>query len=113
MIGSGTSPSELISISTDGVLCNWDLTSLAEPITVSPIQYKSTSNDSNSNTVPMTITSMAYSIGESSKDVMFGSGIGAILYTSLPFRSHDSVQQVLIIYIIYLYLLFIIIIYLY
>lgn len=99
IIGSGTSPSELISISTDGVLCNWDLTRLTEPISVSPIQYKSTTTDAT--TVPMTISSMAYSIGESSKEVIFGSGSGAILHTSLPFRSHDTAQQVLFIYVIY------------
>lgn len=118
MIGTATMH-ELVSISTDGTLCHWDLTRLTEPTSITPMQIPSSSSASSSSSssttlsasnsasttgssaidpsrlyLPMTISSMAYNNGESSKDIIFGSGNGTLIRTTLPFRPHDPVQQV-------------------
>ena len=91
MVGTGSSL-EIISVSTDGTVCHWDINHLAEPTSVNPLQI--TVSNSSESTLPMTINGMVYAPGETSNDIIFGTGNGSLLRTAIPFRVNDPIEQI-------------------
>ena len=91
MVGTGSSL-EIISVSTDGTVCHWDINHLAEPTSVNPLQI--TVSNSSEATLPMTINGMVYAPGETSNDIIFGTGNGTLLRTAIPFRVNDPIEQI-------------------
>jgi dynein intermediate chain len=95
---------ELISASTDGTLCHWDLSRLTEPTNVSTLSSATSTaaltrgslvGDAGTNSI--SVSSMAFSREESSKDILLGSGTGQIYRSSLPYRPNDPITQVSIV----------------
>lgn len=110
---------ELVSVSTDGLLCHWDVTRLTEPTSVvqlhvpavsaplslgggfmSPVRDVASIFAGNVQTNPLNISAMAFghssssgaasSAGEvGSTDIIFGSGSGQLVRTPLPYKDNN------------------------
>jgi len=97
MLGSG-SVYELVTASTDGTLCHWDLARLSEPTNATPIMSNTnpsgTAQSSSDWTTPVNVTSMAFGHGDTSRDVVLGSECGRLFRTSVPIRPREAVSQV-------------------
>ena len=99
IIASGTSH-ELVSVSTDGTICHWDISRLSEPTSVLLLQpMEQSAGNIETNTAIVTaistsISCMTYTSSDSSKEMIFGCGNGSLLYTTLPFRPHDKVNHI-------------------
>jgi len=94
---------ELVSVSNDGTICHWDLSRLAEPISVLPLQPSEQTSaiagaiDTNNailTAISTSISCMTYTSSDTSKEMIFGCGNGSLLYTCLPFRPHDKVNHI-------------------
>lgn len=100
---------ELVSVSTDGMVCHWDVSRLSEPLTVTFLNANGPSaffrgGGSNTNlesavTSPQTFTSlnvssMAFCSNDTSTHIVFGSGTGQLYRTALPYRPTDNINEV-------------------
>ena len=105
IIGSGTSI-ELVTASSDGMVCVWDITRLTEPTSISFINpKKSNLNMSNRNIIQQSngdnefnsvnITSIAFTNENNMKDVLLvGSGAGLIYSSNMPLGVNVPITQV-------------------
>ncbi len=98
-MSSSSASYELITVSTDGYLCHWDVQRLSEPISSVMLQLpQSVSLESTVaasgvfNSLSVTTTVLGHS--ETSKEAIFGSENGNLYRVSLPYRSTDSMSQV-------------------
>ena len=97
-VSSSSATYELITVSTDGYLCQWDVQRLSEPINSvlmqmpQPIDTAPNSSQSVFNSINVTSTVLGHS--ESSKEAIFGSENGNLYRINLPYRPTDSVAQV-------------------
>lgn len=111
-----TVSNELVSVSTDGMLCHWDITRLAEPLTVTFLHFpssglnmpmptygerptegidsllspevKQSTSDANTG-IPLNICSMAFAQSDSATHILFGGGSGQVFRSALPYRPKD------------------------
>jgi dynein intermediate chain len=97
--------SELITVSSDGTVCHWDIGGLAEPTHNISLQsllggagMGGGIGSGKESMLPLNISSMAHGdTGDGSdgdaKDVVFGSGVGSVYRSFLPLRPNQPVQQ--------------------
>ena len=113
MIMSSTAAScELITVSTDGYLCHWDVQRLADPVSSVVLhlpqagQYDTSLGTTGSGAGGATaggnsgvfnslsVTSTVLGHNDTQKEAIFGSENGNLYRVSLPYRSTDSVTQI-------------------
>lgn len=98
-----TMANELVSISIDGLLCHWDTSRLAEPISAvflslpSPSRaslnfnlLQSPSQEKPGSSAPLNICCMAFGHTDTSNHIIVGSGSGQLLKSSLPYKITDA-----------------------
>ena len=118
---------ELVSVSTDGLLCHWDVTRLTEPISVVQLHVPAVSQGLSlgggflspmrdtaalfaAQTSPLNISAMAFGHstrdgaagdhGAGSTDIIFGSGSGQLVRTPLPYKDHNPGSAKVISYVL-------------
>ncbi len=108
-----TVSNELVSVSTDGMLCHWDITRLAEPLTVTFLNFPSANIQQSlgygddallspeakgsaaagvvdpSAGIPLNICAMAFAQSDSATHILFGGGAGQLYRSALPYRPKD------------------------
>lgn len=97
---ASTSSNELITSSTDGLVCHWDLSRLAEPTVTNNVSFSARADGSLGTSVlfdtsapslkSACITSMAFGVADGSRDLYLGTDSGKLLKTALPIRSKDA-----------------------
>ncbi len=110
---------ELITVSTDGYLCHWDLQRLADPISYVTLQLpqagqfditmgmsssSSSTGSTGSSSVAgtntsaifntLSVTSTVLGHNETQKEAIFGSENGHLYRVSLPYRTTDPITQI-------------------
>lgn len=87
--------SELVSVSTDGMLCHWDVSGLQEPLITVFLNYPSPQSllpghfdigDADSKG-PLNVCSMAFEQTETTTNILFGTGSGQVFRSNLPYRA--------------------------
>jgi dynein intermediate chain len=97
-VHASNSPADLVTVSTDGTLCQWDLSRLSEPTHV--VQLQSLFNQPTGSTATaansMIVNSVAFGgdTGTGYRDIYFGAGSGTLLKGQLPFKATDTLSQV-------------------
>jgi dynein intermediate chain len=99
-VDGSTSSNELITSSTDGMVCHWDLTRLTEPTVTNNVSFTSRADGSLGNGVlfdtsapslkSACVTSMAFGTTDGSRDIYLGTDSGKLLKTALPIRAKDA-----------------------
>lgn len=110
-MSSSTLSNEVISISVDGTICQWDISRLSEPKSMnnilfsSPSQSVPTSNnpsgadslhflmspqfDKNNVLNGVNVSSMVFGTNETVNFIVLGSGTGKLMKTPLPYKFND------------------------
>eukprot|EP01034_Spumella_vulgaris_P030528 gene30528-37765_t len=91
---------ELVTISTDGMLCYWDTSRLTEPLSVAflnapqaSLQFDETPTSARigANTVSnLNISAMSFGHTETAENLLFGCGSGRVLRYNLPHKAADA-----------------------
>ena len=99
-VDASTSSNELITASTDGMVCHWDLTRLAEPTVTNNVSFTTRADGSLGNGVlfdtstpslkSACITSMSFGLNDGNRELYLGTDNGKLLKTALPIRGKDS-----------------------
>eukprot|EP01038_Epipyxis_sp_PR26KG_P005946 gene5946-8195_t len=89
---------QLVSVSTDGLLCTWDISRLSEPLTnaylvLPPSSFPSSMEDNVASHNPLNVSSMAFGSGADKAYLMLGSGAGILYRCPLPYRPTDPCEQ--------------------
>jgi dynein intermediate chain len=94
---------EVISASTDGLVCHWDISRLSDPIITSTVSFSARADGSAGpglliESAPPSIksaciTSMAFGRTEGSRDVFMGTDSGKLLRTALPIKASDATSS--------------------
>jgi dynein intermediate chain len=86
---------ELVSVSTDGMLCHWDVSRLQDPLITVFLNYPSPQSllpghfdlgDADSKG-PLNVCSMAFEQTETTTNILFGTGSGQVFRSNLPYRA--------------------------
>ena len=104
-MSSTAASSELITVSTDGHLCHWDIQRLTDPVSSVILQVPlSTQVDMSKGTTAavannsifntLSVTSAVLGHSETQKEAILGSENGSLYRISLPYRSTDTVTQI-------------------
>lgn len=89
--------SELVSVSTDGMLCHWDASRMEEPLITVFLNYPSPQSllpghfdlgDADSRG-PLNVCSMAFEQTETTTNILFGTGSGQVYKSNLPYRASN------------------------
>jgi dynein intermediate chain len=103
---SGTGSHEIISASTDGMVCQWDLSRLSDPISASSVSFPSRPDGSVASGNAVTIDASGPSMksaniacmafggrADGPRDVFLGTDMGKLVRTPLPIRANDPASQ--------------------
>lgn len=99
-VDASTSSNELITSSTDGMVCHWDLTRLSEPTVTNNVSFAARADGSIGNGVlfdsaapslkSACVTSMAFGQTDGSRNLFLGTDSGKLIKAALPIRAKDS-----------------------
>ena len=89
-----SSDKELVSVSTDGMLCHWDTTRLQDPLITVFLNYPSPQSSlpgyfelgDGDSKGPLNVCSMAFEKTDSTTNILFGTGSGQVFRSNLPYR---------------------------
>lgn len=97
-MSSSSASYELITVSTDGHLCHWDIQRLSEPISSVSLQLSGPPlADANAASVfnTLSVTSTVLSNSDSAGyEAIFGSENGKLYRIAMPYRAFDAISQV-------------------
>jgi dynein intermediate chain len=101
---------QLVSVSTDGLICQWDISRLSEPHTISHLNIPTASLTSSFSTFllnglqedptsgvtsPLNVSCMSFfGNNDETPSMMFGSGAGVLYKKSLNLKSNEPIQPV-------------------
>jgi dynein intermediate chain len=94
-----TAPADLVTISTDGTLCHWDIARLNDPtnvVSLSTVAGGGTTGSSSANAGSLIINGAAFGVdnGSGYRDLYLGVNAGSLCRTQLPIKAADGNLQV-------------------
>eukprot|EP00595_Chromulina_sp_UTEXLB2642_P000347 CAMPEP_0196762400 /NCGR_PEP_ID=MMETSP1095-20130614/1844_1 /TAXON_ID=96789 ORGANISM="Chromulina nebulosa, Strain UTEXLB2642" /NCGR_SAMPLE_ID=MMETSP1095 /ASSEMBLY_ACC=CAM_ASM_000446 /LENGTH=436 /DNA_ID=CAMNT_0042113173 /DNA_START=647 /DNA_END=1953 /DNA_ORIENTATION=- len=98
-LGVVSSVSEIVTCSSDGTSCQWDISRLSEPIETSSLPTISLSTDtstseSNESSIQVTVSALVFGFEDNVKYAVYGTGSGHLLKLSYPYRNNDKITQI-------------------